>query len=309
MVSALFFGGSVIAALIAGMIALFAPCCISVMLPAYFSSTFQNRGLLVVMTFIFAAGVATIILPLALGANALRTVISSQHLLIYVVAGAFMILLAGFMLVGGQLHLPMPGRPATTAGGPWSVYTLGVFSGVASSCCAPVLAGVIALSSVAGSFWAALTLGVAYTFGMVAPLFLISLLWDARDWRKSPLFRPRTFRYRLAGHDIALPATNLASGLLLGVMGLASLYIGLFREAMPTPKGWQLTMALNLQDIGRGVTNALAWIPAWAGLLLLAGIIAALSLKAITQLRQVRLTAAVQPGATPEQPEGTTRHE
>ncbi|HEX2863844.1 MAG TPA: cytochrome c biogenesis protein CcdA [Deinococcales bacterium] len=307
MASALFFGGSVLAATIAGMIALFAPCCISVMLPAYFSSTFQNRGLLVLMTFIFAAGVATIILPLALGANALRTLLSAQHLVIYVIAGGFMLLMAGFLLLGGQLHLPMPGRPAGGAGGPWSVYTLGVFSGIASSCCAPVLAGVIALSSVASSFWAALTLGLAYTFGMVAPLFLISVLWDARDWRKSPLFRPRTFRYRLGARQVALPATNLASGALLGVMGLASVYTGVFSEAMPTPKGWQLTLALKLQNIGHATTDALAWIPAWAGVAILAALIVALSLKAVAQVRDTR-AAALEPSAQPAPTEGSHEH-
>jgi cytochrome c biogenesis protein CcdA len=36
-----FFGGSLVAATVAGMIALFSPCCISVMLPAYFASSFQ----------------------------------------------------------------------------------------------------------------------------------------------------------------------------------------------------------------------------------------------------------------------------
>src|SRR5713226_2729594 len=59
--SSIFFGGSVVAAVVAGMIALFAPCCISVMLPAYFASSFQNRRVLVAMTFVFAAGIATVI--------------------------------------------------------------------------------------------------------------------------------------------------------------------------------------------------------------------------------------------------------
>ena len=61
MSSSIFFGGSVLAAMVAGMIALFAPCCISVMLPAYFASSFPNRRVLVAMTFLFAAGIATII--------------------------------------------------------------------------------------------------------------------------------------------------------------------------------------------------------------------------------------------------------
>jgi len=148
--SSIFFGGSFIAAVVAGMIALFAPCCISVMLPAYFAGSFQNRKLLVAMTFLFAAGIATVILPLAMGASALRQLITGQHTIVYVVGGLMMLGLGAYTLLGGHLHIPMPGRRAGGKGGPFSVYSLGVFSGVASSCCAPVLAGVIALS---GSPW------------------------------------------------------------------------------------------------------------------------------------------------------------
>src|SRR5712691_606075 len=75
--SSLFFGGSVIAALLAGSVALFAPCCISVMLPAYFATAFQNRRTLVAMTFLFAAGIATVILPIAVGAVAIQSLVTS----------------------------------------------------------------------------------------------------------------------------------------------------------------------------------------------------------------------------------------
>ncbi len=147
MSSSIFFGGSVLAAVIAGTIALFAPCCISVMLPAYFASSFQNRRLLVAMTFLFAAGIATVILPIAMGASVLQQLLTTQHTAIYVTGGLLMLALAGYVLLGGQIHLPMPGRRAGGKTGILSVYSLGIFSGVASSCCAPVLAGVIALST------------------------------------------------------------------------------------------------------------------------------------------------------------------
>ena len=42
--SSIFFGGSVVAALLAGMVSLFAPCCVSVMLPAYFGSLFPTNA-------------------------------------------------------------------------------------------------------------------------------------------------------------------------------------------------------------------------------------------------------------------------
>ncbi len=87
MSSSIFFGGSVLAAVIAGAIARFAPCCISVMLPAYFASSFQNRRLLVAMTFLFAAEIATVILPIAMGASVLRQLLTTQHTAIYVTGG------------------------------------------------------------------------------------------------------------------------------------------------------------------------------------------------------------------------------
>src|SRR6266851_4610276 len=254
MSSSIFFGGSVLAAIIAGAIALFAPCCISVMLPAYFASSFQNRRLLVAMTFLFAAGIATVILPIALGASVLRQLLTTQHTPIYVTGGIIMLGLAIYVLLGGQIHLPMPGRRAGGKAGVLSVYSLGIFSGMASSCCAPVLAGVIALSSVASSFLLALGLGTAYVFGMVVPLFLIALLWERFDWRASRLFRPRSLTWRLGPLRRTLTATNLASGLLLLIMGVATAWIGFRGASMGTSTGWQADLSVRLQHYGQLIT-------------------------------------------------------
>ncbi len=279
----LFFGGSVIAAVVAGMIALFAPCCISVMLPAYFASSFHNRRLLTAMTFVFAAGVATVIMPIALGATALRQLLVAEHTPIYLVAGATMLGLAGYVLLGGRIALPMPGRRASARSGPWGVYTLGVFSGVASSCCAPVLAGVIALAGVASSFAVSLGLGAAYVFGMVAPLFVIALAWERRDWSTSRLFHPRGVTYRIGPLRRTISGTSAASGALLAVMGLATVGTGLWGEPMPAPSGWQLTAAVRLQRVGAAVVGALDWIPLWAGATLVVAIVVWLARRALTQ--------------------------
>lgn len=282
--TSLFFGGSVIAAAVAGMIALFAPCCISVMLPAYFASSFHNRGLLVAMTFLFAAGVASVILPIALGAAVLRQLFTTQHTLIYVGGGLLLLGLAVYILLGGKIHLPMPGRRAGGQAGPLAVYSLGIFSGVASSCCAPVLAGVIALSSAASSFGMALGLGAAYVFGMVAPLFVISLLWERYDWRKSRLFRPKRFTWRVGQLQRTLTATDLASGALLLLMGAGMVWVGVAFDAMPTPTGWQAGFAVQLQQIGQSLTKALAWIPGWVAVVGLVGLVAGLAWRALHQM-------------------------
>ncbi len=284
MSSSIFFGGSVLAAIIAGAIALFAPCCISVMLPAYFASSFQNHRLLVAMTFLFAAGIATVVLPIAIGASIIRQLLTTQHTPIYVIGGILMLLLGGYVLLGGQIHLPMPGRRAGGKAGVVSVYTLGVFSGVASSCCAPVLAGVIALSSVASSFLLALGLGTAYVFGMVAPLFVIALLWERFDWRASRLFRPRSLTWRLGPLRRTLTATNLASGLLLALIGGGMLWVGLAYRSMPSLADWQIQLSAVLQHVGQVITNALAWLPNWAGAVILLALIGGLAWYALRQV-------------------------
>src|SRR5439155_9017034 len=140
------FGGAVLASFLAGIVALFAPCCISVMLPAYFASSFATRRALVAMTFVFATGLGLIILPIALGAAAIGTLISAHHLLFYLAGGTLMLALGLYMLVGGKLMLPMPSLGARRGSGPLAVLSLGAFSGVSTACCAPVLAGVATLS-------------------------------------------------------------------------------------------------------------------------------------------------------------------
>ncbi len=284
MESGLFFGGSIVAAGIAGSLALFAPCCISFMLPAYFASAFQNRRLLVAMTFLFGAGVATVILPIALGASLLRQVFTDWHPYIYITGGALLVGLAIYTLLGGQLHLPTPGRRAGGQVGPLGVYSLGAFSGVTSSCCAPVLAAVIALSSVAPSFIIALGLGIAYVFGMVAPLFVISLLWERYDWRSSKLLRPRPFTWRMAGLKRTLSGSQLASGLLLLVLGAAMLWNGFTLKSMYRLTGWQAAFSYELQHLGAAITQALAWIPNWLAILVVLSVILLLARRALGQV-------------------------
>lgn len=305
MSSSVFLGGSVVAATIAGMIALFAPCCVSVMLPSFFAASFQNRRMLVAMTFVFGAGVATVILPLALGASALRRLIIGQHTTVYAVGGLALLGLGIFLLAGGKIRLPMPGRRAGTAAGPASVYGLGLFSGVASSCCAPVLAGVIALSGVASSFAVSLGLGLAYVFGMVAPLFVIAVAWDRHETRLRGLFRPHTFTWHSGPLRRTVSGTNLASGLLMLVMGVVTLWIGLNDDGMRASRGWQASLSAELAHYGNVLTGWLDWIPGWVVAVALLISVAWLARRAARQVGWIG-TPTSDPHGPPADPEGAT---
>ena len=67
---------SFITAFIAGMAALFAPCCIGVLLPSYLASVFKTKTKIFLMTFVFYLGILTVFLPLGLGMASLSSFFS-----------------------------------------------------------------------------------------------------------------------------------------------------------------------------------------------------------------------------------------
>ena len=287
-------GTTVIAAFIGGVVALFAPCCISVMLPAYFATSFRRRRALVAMTFVFGLGVATIILPIAFGASALTSFIIGRHTLVFLIGAVLMVGLGLAMIAGWKLPLPVPGMQARRDRGVGSVYALGAFSGTASACCAPVLAGVVALSGAAGSFAAATVVGVAYVFGMVVPLFVIALLWDRYDWGNSRILEGRTFNLRALGRTRVVHSTALVGGLLLIFMGALTAVLGFTGTAMPRD-GWQASASARLQHYGKVVLDWLDALPGWLTALAVLAALAALAWRAVNQ----HLDAAVDDFSSP----------
>lgn len=267
---------TILASFLGGVVALLAPCCISVMLPAYFASTFQRRSRIVAMTGVFSLGVATIILPIALGASALSRLLLAQHAWIFGVGGALMVAGGLLMLTGRSFSLPMPGSAGGATGGTGvrKVYGLGVFAGGASACCAPVLIGVAALSGAAASFPVALAVGIAYVFGMVAPLALIAAVWDRRQWGASALQR-RTVSVGLGRRRRALPLGNALSAALLVLMGLLTAGLAVAGQGM-TSGGWQRSVSSWTQHAAAVALDALSWLPGWVSALLVFGLLALL---------------------------------
>ena len=170
-------GTSLIAAFVAGIAALFAPCCITVLLPSYLGNIFKEKYKIFFMTFVFFLGVLTVFLPIGLGASFLAQAFSKYHNVIFTVGGIFLVMLGITMLLGKKFTAPTSVRDGMKRHVS-SIYVLGIFSAIATTCCAPVLAGVLTLGVASGTIvWGALYT-LAYVVGMTLPLFIIAAFLD-----------------------------------------------------------------------------------------------------------------------------------
>jgi cytochrome c-type biogenesis protein len=273
-------GTTLLASFLGGVVALLAPCCVSVMLPAYLSTGFRHRGGVVPATLVFGAGVATLILPIGLGATALSRLLFGGHVWLFSIGGALMIAAGIAVLAGWSPNLPMPGARAPRTGSYRSAYLLGMFSGAASACCAPVLAGVAVLSGAAASFPVALAVGVAYVAGMVTPLAVIALLWDARREKATRALTDKTVVLRWGQHRRTLALGTAISGALMIAMGVLAIVLAVTGPGMPSG-GWQTELSGWLQHVSASMLHALSWLPGWAVIAILAVVFAVLVRRAV----------------------------
>lgn len=209
---------SLVTAFAGGMVALFAPCCITFLLPSYLANIFRHKRRVVAMTFLFALGIATILVPTALGIRAVADIFQRFHTETYLVGGAFMILLGIMQLTGKKVTIPMLNLTIDLNAhkSPWAVYVLGVFSGITSSCCTPVLAGILTLSFLSPTFLSAAMAAVAYVAGMVVPLVVMALFLEKIRWDRIPLIRTKTIA--LFGKPVLL--SDAIAGILFQVVGV-----------------------------------------------------------------------------------------
>jgi len=196
----------------------------------------------------------------------------------------------------------MPSMRARQGRGPLAVVLLGVFSGTASACCAPVLAGVVAVAGVTASIPVALLLGMVYVFGMVAPLFVMSLLWDRFDWGESRLLKGFRFQFRVLGRSLTIKSAAAASGAILVAMGLVVIAIAFNGIAMAVT-GWQLVLSGDVQHFAHLITVWLSPVPDWRINLILLACLMGLAWFAFRQVALGRHTSPAPTSAPSKSPE------
>lgn len=258
----LFFTASFIAAFIAGIAALFAPCCISVLLPSYLASIFREKHKIFLMTFIFFLGILLVFLPIGLGAAAVGKFFNLYHNQIFILGGLFMLFLALSILSGKHFSLPWRVQPKLKNRNVVSVFSLGVFSGLATLCCAPVLAGLLSLSILPGSFFWGGLYSLSYALGMTAPLFFISLFLDRINLTQkfAVLRAPFKYQYPFINKTISLPVIDLFTGVIFLGLGILIMFLA-FTNRLFMQSDYQLTVNIFLAKLLNSTLSVVKFIP------------------------------------------------
>jgi cytochrome c biogenesis protein CcdA len=237
---------SLVAAYIAGIVALFAPCCISYLFPAYLGNVFKERRQVIGMTVIYSLGIFTIMTPVVLGARALSMLFFNLHDYTYIFGGILM-LIVGFISFLG-IKLPMP-QFSYSQSGPKndiiSTYTLGIFSGITSACCAPVLIGVITLSALSPTTLQSLGIGFSYVLGMVTPLYVASAIIHKKNILKTPVLKKKLFMWKFLGTQYPIFVSNIIAFAIFTITGSLMLILTYFGKLGMTVAEGKSTKAIN----------------------------------------------------------------
>ncbi|MBI2074966.1 MAG: hypothetical protein HYT83_03975 [Candidatus Levybacteria bacterium] len=228
-----FFQTSLIAAFVAGMVALFAPCCITFLLPSYLGSVFKEKEKVLLMTLVFGLGIFVTLLPAVLGVALISQALFRYHNTIYIVGGVVMLLVAITTFLG--LKLPMPKLSGTRVEGKadvGSVFTLGIVSGITSACCAPVLIGILTLTFLSPSFLGAILVGAVYVLGMVMPLLIISIFLSDKVARLAILRKPVT-SITIFEKSYPIVLGNMVASLVFLATGVAALVLTITGRLSP----------------------------------------------------------------------------
>ncbi len=279
----LLISASFIASFFAGIAALFAPCCITVLLPTYFASIFKQKATLFLMTFVYFLGILSIFLPIGLGVSLITQIFSQYHDTIFFIGGTFLLFLGVILLLGKQFSIPFSVHPQLRRHDFTSVYILGIFSAIATACCAPVLAGVLTLAALPGSF----ILGGIYTFafvlGMVLPLFFIALFLDKIDFTQKFFVFRKSLSYNLLGQKINVTFANFFSGLVFLILGVVIIYLDQTKQ-LTFRSSYQISVNIYMTKFIQAISRFTKVIPEVAWAIIFIGIALAIGFFAIKQL-------------------------
>ena len=175
------------------------------------------------MTLVFGLGIFVVMLPAVLGVSFVSRLLFRYHDQMFIIGGIVMVLVSIVSLLG--IKLPMPRIPGRNTGKTdiISIFMLGVFSGITSACCAPVLIGILTFAFLSPNFWGAILIGAMYVLGMVTPLLFISAFLSGKTSSANVLKKPITTIN--LGRKYTIILSNFIAFLIFFITGLLTLIL------------------------------------------------------------------------------------
>ncbi len=243
----LLFGISLTASFLAGVLALFAPCCITFLFPSYLGTIFKDNKKVMLYTLIFAIGLSFILVPVSLGFRFFIFFLDEYHKLIYYL-GAIVLIAMGIATVKPFFHIPQLFKVKQDIDRKiniGSVFGLGLMSGLTSVCCAPVLFAAVTLTTLSPTLFQAMIVSFSYVLGIVFPLFVISLFYKKATSKLSGSFRQRiytVFKYLGA-------AIFIISGILVAVFNYMD------EVQMDQMEGYSAKVRMSIFQVAKNLQN------------------------------------------------------
>lgn len=242
---------SYLAAFLGGILTLFAPCA-AMLLPSFFAYAFTSRRTLALRTFVFFLGLLVIMVPLGAFAGTLGAFIRGHSQTVTLTAGVAVIVLGIAQMFAVTFPIPSLRRtrpseahelgikaPTVTAasasrvalesaprGGEPSapaVFALGVGYGLAGvGCSGPILGAVLSFVTLGGSVLGGALLMTSFSLGMILPVALLAMVWDALNLSHAGWLRPHPVK--LLGRQTT--RMNIISGVLFIALGAILVFFG-----------------------------------------------------------------------------------
>lgn len=200
------------AAFLGGVAALFSPCS-AMLLPSFFAIAFGTRkATLLGRVAIFALGMLLTLVPMGMAAGTVGSVLVTHRQAIALIGGGLLVVIG--LLTAAGISIPMPGLRTQGGTSALAVLALGAVYGLAGACTGPLLGAVLTFVAVSASWlYGALMLAV-FAAGMVVPLAVLALCWDAG--RMAERLRPR----EIAVGPLRTTLWGLVTGVLFVAMGV-----------------------------------------------------------------------------------------
>lgn len=243
------------AAFIGGVLSLLSPCS-ALLLPAFFAYAFQNKRELTARTAVFYGGLATIFVPLGMGASLATALFVDNRDTMIVIAGGVLIAFGVLELLGRTFSF---GRGATGGGvaetrGLFGTYTLGLVYGFGGFCSGPILGSVLTVAAADGSVIRGGGLLATYALGTVAPLFLLAIFWDRLKIGERRWIRGRGFQIG----PISVHSTQLIAGVVFILLGISFILLQGTNSLAGIYEGWGFTeLSFDADAWVKSVTNGI----------------------------------------------------